>query len=110
MKSAINDLKHRGLDRVLAHGAMGFARVVALSVVAVNSTASPFCCAGRQDDIAHPHGTVANPALSGSAWNRERQTMRRPTAPSEIRGSPGPLDPGTERYALRAPNVAEFGS
>ncbi len=36
VESAINNLGHRGLDRVLAHGAEGFARVVALSVVALN--------------------------------------------------------------------------
>ena len=36
VESAINNLEHRGLDRVLAHGAMGFAHVVALSVVALN--------------------------------------------------------------------------
>ena len=36
VESAINNLEHRGLDRVLAHGAKGFARVVALSVVALN--------------------------------------------------------------------------
>ena len=35
-ESAINNFEHRGLDRVLANGAMGFARVVALSVVALN--------------------------------------------------------------------------
>ena len=35
-ESAINILEHRGLDRVPAHGAMGFAHVVALSVVALN--------------------------------------------------------------------------
>ena len=36
VESAINNLEHRGLDRVLAYGADGFARVVALSVVAFN--------------------------------------------------------------------------
>ena len=36
VESAINNLEHRGLDRVQAHGADGFARVVALSVVAMN--------------------------------------------------------------------------
>ena len=36
VESAINNLGHRGLDRVLAHGAGGFARAVALSVVALN--------------------------------------------------------------------------
>ena len=36
VESAINNLEHRGLDRVRAHGADGFARVVALSVVALN--------------------------------------------------------------------------
>ena len=36
VESAINNLGHRGLDRVLACGAEGFARVVALSVVALN--------------------------------------------------------------------------
>ena len=36
VESAINNLGHRGLDRVLAYGADGFARVVALSVVAFN--------------------------------------------------------------------------
>jgi len=36
VESAINNLEHRGLDRVLAYGAQGFARVVALSVVALN--------------------------------------------------------------------------
>ena len=36
VESAINNLEHRGLDRVLAYGAEGFARVVALSVVALN--------------------------------------------------------------------------
>ena len=36
VESAINNLEHRGLDRILAHGATGFARVVALSVVALN--------------------------------------------------------------------------
>lgn len=36
VESAINNLEHRGLDRVRAHGAEGFDRVVALSVVAFN--------------------------------------------------------------------------
>ena len=36
VESAINNLEHRGLDRALAHGVMGFARVVALSVVALS--------------------------------------------------------------------------
>ena len=36
VESAIDNLGHRGLDRVPAHGADGFARVVALSVVALN--------------------------------------------------------------------------
>ena len=36
VESAINNLGHRGLDRVLAQGAGGFARTVALSVVALN--------------------------------------------------------------------------
>ena len=36
IESAINNLEHRGLDRVRAFGADGFARVVALSVVAFN--------------------------------------------------------------------------
>ena len=36
VESAINNLEHRGLDRVRAHGADGFARMVALSVVALN--------------------------------------------------------------------------
>jgi len=36
VESAINNLEHRGLDRVRARGAEGFARTVALSVVALN--------------------------------------------------------------------------
>ena len=36
VESAINNLGHRDLDRVLAYGAEGFARVVVLSVVALN--------------------------------------------------------------------------
>ncbi len=36
VESVINNLEHRGLDRVLAYDADGFARVVALSVVALN--------------------------------------------------------------------------
>jgi hypothetical protein len=36
VESAINNLGHRGLERVLAQGGDGFARVVALSVVAMN--------------------------------------------------------------------------
>ena len=36
MESAINALEHRGLDRVRAHGADGFERVVGLSVLAFN--------------------------------------------------------------------------
>ena len=36
VESAINALEHRGLDRVRAHGADGFARAVALSVLAAN--------------------------------------------------------------------------
>ena len=36
VESAINALEHRGLDRVRAHGADGFARTVALSVLAAN--------------------------------------------------------------------------
>ncbi len=34
IESAINGLEHRGLDRVRSHGADGFARTVALSVLA----------------------------------------------------------------------------
>ena len=36
VESAINNLEHRGLDRVLAQGPGGFARVVALSVAAMS--------------------------------------------------------------------------
>ena len=36
IESAINGLEHRGLDRVRSHGADGFARTVALSVLAAN--------------------------------------------------------------------------
>ena len=36
VESAINGLEHRGLDRVRSHGADGFARTVALSVLAAN--------------------------------------------------------------------------
>lgn len=36
VESAIHNLEHRGLDRVRAYGADGFARVVALSVLAFN--------------------------------------------------------------------------
>ncbi len=36
VESAINNLEHLGLDRVRAFGADGFARVVALSIVAFN--------------------------------------------------------------------------
>ncbi|MCY4356563.1 MAG: ISNCY family transposase, partial [Gammaproteobacteria bacterium] len=36
VESAINALDHRGLDRVRTHGALGFARTVALSVLASN--------------------------------------------------------------------------
>ena len=36
VESAINGLEHRGLDRVRSHRAEGFARTVALSVLAAN--------------------------------------------------------------------------
>ena len=36
IESAINGLEHRGLNRVRTHGADGFARAVALSVLAAN--------------------------------------------------------------------------
>ena len=36
IESAITGLEHRGLDRVRNHGADGFARAVALSVLAAN--------------------------------------------------------------------------
>ena len=36
VESAINNLGHRGLDRVLARGPEGFARMAALSVAALN--------------------------------------------------------------------------
>ena len=36
IESAINNLKQRGLDRVLTHGKAGFARTVALSILAAN--------------------------------------------------------------------------
>ncbi len=36
VESKINDLEHRGLGRVRTHGAKGFARTVALAVVACN--------------------------------------------------------------------------
>ena len=36
VESAINSLEHRGLDRVRTHGTEGFARMVALSVLAGN--------------------------------------------------------------------------
>ena len=36
VESAINNLEHRGLDRVRSKGREGFARTVALSVVALN--------------------------------------------------------------------------
>ena len=87
VESAINNLEHRGLDRVLATGAMGFARVVALSVVALNTP--PY------RPSAAPQGTT---------------TTRRLTAPSRNRRFPGPPDTGTESDAPRVPKVAEFGS
>ncbi len=36
VESAINNLEHRGLDRVRSHGKKGFARTVALAVLAAN--------------------------------------------------------------------------
>ena len=36
VESAINNLEHRGLDRVRSKGPKGFARTVALAVVALN--------------------------------------------------------------------------
>ena len=36
VESAINNLEHRGLDRVRSHGAAGFAHTVALSILAAN--------------------------------------------------------------------------
>ena len=36
VESAINNLEHRGLDRVRSKGREGFARTVALAVVALN--------------------------------------------------------------------------
>ena len=36
VESAINNLEHRGLDRVRTHGKAGFARTVALSILAAN--------------------------------------------------------------------------
>ena len=36
VESAINSLEHRGLDRVRSHGTDGFARMVALAVLAGN--------------------------------------------------------------------------
>ena len=36
VESAINNLEHRGLERVHSHGAGGFERIVALAVVAAN--------------------------------------------------------------------------
>ena len=36
VESAINNLAHRGLDRVRSHGADGFAHTVALSILAAN--------------------------------------------------------------------------
>jgi len=36
IESAINNLSHRGLDRVRTHGVEGFVRTVALGVVAAN--------------------------------------------------------------------------
>ena len=36
VESAVNNLEHRGLDRVRSHGADGFARTVSLSVLAAN--------------------------------------------------------------------------
>ncbi len=36
VESAINGLEHRGLNRVRTHGAEGFARTVALAVLAAN--------------------------------------------------------------------------
>ena len=36
VESAINNLEQRGLDRVRTHGKAGFARTVALSILAAN--------------------------------------------------------------------------
>ena len=36
VESAVNNLEHRGLDRVRSKGREGFARTVALAVVALN--------------------------------------------------------------------------
>ena len=36
VESAINNLEHRGLERIRSHGADGFERTVALSVLAAN--------------------------------------------------------------------------
>ena len=60
VESAINSLEHRGLDRVRTHGTEGFARMVALSVLAGNL-----------------HRPGAAPATAGAGRQETTQTTRR---------------------------------
>ena len=65
VESAIHNLEHRGLDRVRAYGADGFARVVALSVLAFNiHRLGRYCAAGHcngRNDEPPPDGAANGP-------------------------------------------------
>ena len=48
VESAINNLEQRGLDRVRTHGKAGFARTVALSILAANVLRVGFLIRARE--------------------------------------------------------------
>ena len=66
VESCINNLGHRGLDLVRAHGADGFARAVSLSVIAPTCTGSGLSCArGRGSGAGAPPDGLPLPAKRG---------------------------------------------
>ena len=83
VESAINSLEHRGLDRVRSHGSEGFARMVALSVLAGN---------------LHRLG---RPATAGAGRQATTQTTRRLIGGGVAHTSafePAPEETGTAPY------------
>ncbi len=98
IESAINNLEHRGLNRVRVHGKEGFARSVALSVVATNvhrlglilrqretlaASAPASGCLNKQaaetaeKDDAHEQNRIATPKLAATVeeWPIPRTCM-----------------------------------
>ena len=122
IESAINGLEHRGLDRVRSHGADGFARTVALSVLAANLHRSGCSCksASANDDDSPPDRplplkhAVTRPAErrprreAPHPWKPDVRADFLPALPAGRQASPSRQDPWSKSYPRWAGLVADL--